>query len=717
MSLNNRWGQKKEKDLNERLSEVLRDKNNVDGDDKHFIDNLIRSLTNIGSEVWTAAGFRTPHASEEWKRTQKDWFDGECDKIKATINHKSSTFDADLNSLQSAVQKLIDGSAFDECPGMDTFIDEEKKKRNEYLFKKEGNKLLIQIDETGDSEGFQKRLEQLENDLVQLEKKHNLTRDDNMKKEIKKMQHLLQVKQFNEACNEMLTALDPKSASFESDIKTLEQKWSNLLTKYKETLENDVYGHFSPGKKNSELVETYIKEMKEEWNRQKQMCDDALQHSGWKKSDSLIPQEEINDKRNAFKQTYEKDCYNDDKLNEEIQKLDEEDRKYNEAQQKYEDEQKQKYSQKFCDNILANIPPEVTSADFESEMDKPMREVENNIRKGKGQEPCGEETSYIMGVPTIFPCPVPNDVKANTCSNYDNELDKRKERENLIKEREEILNQTDLTSSQLREKIQGLKNIQGDKAIQELTTQLNNRIIELEKEEQLELLKGFSKKITDTPPEGISYSKTLEVYKNEWDIFSNKYTWQNNNNEVNSSVKSIATKIEEFDRHKTKCDSKFKDIYAEWNKLGANYVLPDMGDCIIDGMQQKLDSIQSDIDLEKKQFEDIANGTKSVSKSQLKQFLKHKDRIPENLIGKLEELSERADSILQIIGQQFSVLKTVVDTYLSEKGEYDKNVTERETQQKEIEERLMKATAQIQENMGTLKEKTDLCNQQPQDLI
>ena len=67
--------------------------------------------------------------------------------------------------------------------------------------------------------------------------------------------------------------------------------------------------------------------------------------------------------------------------------------------------------------------------------------------------------------------------------------------------------------------------------------------------------------------------------------------------------------------------------------------------------------------------------------------------------------------------KQFSVLKTVVDTYLSEKGEYDKNVTERETQQKEIEERLMKATAQIQENMGTLKEKTDLCNQQPQDLI
>lgn len=715
MSLNNRWGQKKEKDLNERLLKVLREKNNVDGDDKHFIDNLIRSLTGIGSEVWTAAGFRTPHASEEWKRTQKDWFDGECDKIKATINHKSSTFDADLNSLQSAVQKLIDDSAFDECPGMDTFIEEEKIKRNEYLFKKEGNKLLIEIDQTGDAEGFQKRLQQLENDLVKLEQTYNLTRDDIMKNEISKMQHLLQVKQFNEACDVMLTALDPKSASFESDIKTLEQKWSNLLTKYKQILVND------EGKKNSELVNTYIKEMKEEWETQKKMCDAALQHSGWKKSDSLIPQEEIKDKRNDFKEKYNKDCYNDDKLNEEISRLDKEDEKYNEAQQKYEDEQKQKYSQKFCDNILANIPPEVTSADFESEMDKPMREVENNIRKGKGQEPCGEETSYIMGVPTIFPCPVPNDVKANTCSNYDDELDKRKERENLIKEREEILNQTTgenhLTSSQLREKIQGLKNIQGDKAIQELTTQLNNRIIELEKEEQLELLKGFSKKITDTPPEGITYSKTLEVYKKEWKIFSDKHTWQNNNNAVNSSVISIATKIEEFERHKTDCDNKYNDINAEWDKLGANYVLPDMGDCIIDGMQQKLDSIQSNIDLEKKQFDDIASGAKIVSKSQIKEFLKHRDRIPKHIIGKLEELSERADSILQIIGQQFSVLKTVVDTYLSEKGEYDKNVTKRETQQKGIEERLMKATAQIQENMGTLKEKTDLCNQQPQDLI
>ena len=263
-----------------------------------------------------------------------------------------------------------------------------------------------------------------------------------------------------------------------------------------------------------------------------------------------------------------------------------------------------------------------------------------------------------------------------------------------------------------------MKNIQGDKAIQELTTQLNNRIIELEKEEQLELLKGFLKKITDTPPEGISYSKTLEVYQKEWEIFSDKHIWQNKDPEVNSSVQSITTKIKEFERHKAECDSKFKEIQGEWNKLGANYPLPtDIGEYIIDKKQEILDSIQKSIEIEKKQYENIANGTKIVSKSQLKRFLEHRERIPEGLIGKLEELSERADSILQIIGQQFSVLKKVVETYLSEKEEYDKNVTERETRQKGIEERLTKATAQIQEKMGLLKGKADLCNQQPQDLI
>ena len=711
-SLRNRWNEKEERKLNEKIVQELEkiDKEKKEDDDKSVLNSIIRSLTSNVGNLWTAAGYTQPEMTEEYKRTQKDWFDGECGKLKAQINHENDTFDTDIENLKKEVQKLIHDSAFDECPGMETFIEEEKRKRNEYLFKKEGNGLLRTIDQTGDSKEFQKRLDKLEKDLVQLEQKHNLTRDDDMKREIKKMQHLLQVKQFNEACKEMLKTLNPKSTSFESDITSLEQNWSNLLTKYKETLEND------EAKKNSDLVETYIKEMKEEWNKQKQMCDKALQHSGWKKSDSLIPQEEINDKRNAFKETYGKNCYNDDKLNEEIERLDIEDEKYNKAQQKYEKEEKQKHTRNFCDNILAKIPPEVTSAEFETEMDKPMRDVENIIRKVKGEKECGDETIDIMGVPTTFPCPTPVDLKANTCHNYEYELKKRKEREKLIKEREDLLKQTDLTSSQLREKIQGLENIQGDKAIQELTTKLNNRIIELEKEEQLELLKGFSKKITDTPPKGTTYSETLKVYQKEWENYSDKHNWQNNDPEVNSSVQSITTKIKEFKSHKTECDSKFKDIYAEWDKLGANYVLPNMEECIIDDMQKKLDSIKEGIESDKKLFDDIANGTKIVSKSQLKEYLKRKDRIPENLIGQLEELAERSDSILQIINQQFSVLKTVVDTYRTEKEEYDKNVKERETQQQEIEGRLATATARIQEKMGELKRKADICNQQPQEL-
>jgi hypothetical protein len=462
---------------------------------------------------------------------------------------------------------------------------------------------------------------------------------------------IMKREEYTEKCRNLVGTLKPNDQDFDKKIKELQTQWQEIQNQYKE------YKF-----KTCDNVETYIKKMEDELSSQKKECENALDHDGWAqaKDDGWVPQERMKERRTIFETQHDgKKCHNDQDITKEIEKLDEEDKQATEAQEKWESDEHDKQKDDICNqllNPLKNVPSQ--------EVKKLEKETIKDVIKPLPIN-CEQSSFSFGGYEQTFPCHIKEEETVGSCTNYGDILDRLTKREVDIEARNKL--KAINSSVDLKEALKNL-NASNDPEIQQMTQELNKKLLQLEIQEDQNLVDEFAKNLQ--PPTGKEYDGTLVLLEKE---LAEMIQILKHKEKVDTT--SFTDKIEKFKTLRDSCNETIQKIEMEFKNVGK--LMPgdmklDEG-CKINDIEDRLKKVKSARTTELKEYKDIAQGNLHKTKKELQEIMAKKGRIPDEDYKQMQAVMDGRDSIFNLIQQQFRLTKGIAEQYNTERKEFEEH--------------------------------------------